>query len=306
MTGPELQISNSEIQTFKQCRRKWWLSYYRKLRPMGRDYTGPLALGSRVHAALETYYRDGVPLLTAWNDLCETDRLKMAAEMRDMRDLDSEAELGRIMLEGYLAWVAEEGIDSEYEFTSAEEILRAPLLDGQVELQGKIDQRVWRKRDGARFIRDFKTAANFADMSRTAHMNEQFMTYHLLEMLKSGEDKRVAGTIVTLIKKVKRSASAHPPFYDQLEIRHNIFTLRNFWSRLHGVLTDMLNVKRALDSGVDHRIVAYPKPSRDCTWMCPHYAICPLFDDGSAVEAAIEMHYETVDPYDYYNSEKTE
>jgi hypothetical protein len=27
------RVSNSEIQTFKDCRRKWWLAYDRKLKP---------------------------------------------------------------------------------------------------------------------------------------------------------------------------------------------------------------------------------------------------------------------------------
>ena len=56
-TTPEVEaerpytLSNSEIQVFKDCRRKWWLNYYRRLMPRKKDYTGALALGSRIHEA---------------------------------------------------------------------------------------------------------------------------------------------------------------------------------------------------------------------------------------------------------------
>jgi hypothetical protein len=57
-----IRLSNSEIQTFKDCRRRWWLTYYRSLKPRNQDFTGALALGSRIHAALDDHYAKGVPL----------------------------------------------------------------------------------------------------------------------------------------------------------------------------------------------------------------------------------------------------
>lgn len=183
---------------------------------------------------------------------------------------------------------------------SSEERLAAKLMDGRVELMGKIDQRVRRKVDGVRLIRDFKTSANFTDLTKMLQMNEQFLTYMILEQLKLDEKDRVEGGLITMLKKVKRTASARPPFYDQVEVRFNIFTLRNFWSKLHGRLADMVAVTDALDAGVSHQQVAYPRPTRDCTWKCDFVAICPMFDDGSAVEAAIEMAYDVGEPYDYY------
>src|SRR5690606_16751505 len=117
---------------------------------------------------------------------------------------DKEAELGRIMLEGYLEWLEEEGIDSEVDITSQEERLDADFLDGRVKLVGKIDQRIRRKADGTRMIRDFKTTANFADIEKTIAQNEQFITYMLLEMLKKDEGDRVSGAVVTALKKNKR------------------------------------------------------------------------------------------------------
>jgi len=300
-----LRISNSEIQTYKDCKRKWWLSYYRRLQPKSKQMTGALALGSRIHEALDMYYSKEIPLLEAHAQLIRQDHATLELENRDTYDLDSEAELGRIMLEGYLQWVEENGIDAELEMISTEEVISMPLLDGKVELQGKIDMRVRRKGDGVRMFRDFKTVGgSFTDFTSMAHMNEQILTYMMLETAQNKEGERSEGGIFTMLKKVKRSANARPPFYEQMEVRHNVFALRSFWQRIHGTLADMLNSREMLDKGSDHRFVVYPRPSRDCKWKCQFFSICPMFDDGSAAEAAIEDAFESADPYAYYGNEE--
>lgn len=300
-----VRLSNSEIQTFKDCRRRWWLSYYRRMQPINRDRTGALALGSRIHEALDQYYSKDVPLLKAHSELVAKDRMLLEAEWRDTSALDSEAELGRIMLEGYLQWVEDEGIDAELEMISTEETIIAPLFNGEVELQGKLDMRVRRKIDGVRMFRDFKTVGgSLTDFANLAPMNEQILTYMLLESTKENEDNRSEGGIFTMLKKVKRTANARPPFYDQIEVRHNIFTLRSFWNRIHGVIADLMRVRKALDDGENHAYVAYPSPSRDCKWKCPFFSICTMFDDGSSAEQALTEMFEEADPYAYYGNDK--
>lgn len=300
--GP-IKISNSEIQTFKDCRRKWWLNYYRRLQPQTTNFTGALALGSRIHAALDAYYSTDIPLLEAHTRLVAQDKQLLIESFRDTMELDSEAELGRIMLEGYLQWVDENGIDAELEMISTEEIISMPMFDGAVELQGKLDMRVRRKADGVRMFRDFKTVGgSFTEFGAMAHMNEQILTYMLLEAAQNKEGERSEGGIFTMLKKVKRTANAKPPFYEQMEVRHNTFALRSFWNRIHGTVLNMMQVRKALDEGADHHFVAYPRPSRDCKWKCQFFAICPLFDDGSAAEHAINELYTVDDPYAYYKT----
>ena len=305
MTDP-IRISNSEIQTFKDCRRRWWLTYYRRLRPKVQDFTGALALGSRIHEALDRHYSTGQDLLEAHSELVKEDLKKLTDEYRDTSSLEAEAELGHIMLEGYLEWVEHEGIDAELEMISTEEILERPMMDGKVILQGKIDMRVRRKIDGARMIRDFKTVGgSFADFGAMAHMNEQVKTYMLLDEVQEGESgERTDGAIFTMLRKVKRGAYAKPPFYDQIQVRHNRFTLRAFLEQLEGTFEDMLRVRDALDAGGSHYKNAYPTPSKDCKWKCQFFAICPLFDDGSAAEAALSDSFESSDPYGYYGIEE--
>jgi PD-(D/E)XK nuclease superfamily len=302
-----VRISNSEIQTFKDCRRRWWLTYYRGLQPKVQEFTGALAFGSRIHAALDTHYSQNVPLLQAHAELVDADKKILLDNFEDTSNLETEAEMGRIMLEGYEQWVAEEGLDAELEMVSTEEKIVVPMFNGEVELQGKIDMRVRRKADGVKLFRDFKTVGGSLDeFAGTANMNEQILTYMVLEKLKHGEEEqRTEGGIFTMLKKVKRTAASKPPYYKQIEVRHNIFALRNFWLRIHGVLSDMMNVRKALDAGEPHHFVAYPRPTtRDCKWKCQFFAICPMFDNGEAVEEVISDLYKEADPYAYYETEK--
>ena len=299
--GEKWQLSNSEIQTYKECKRKWFLGSYLGLRLKQQSAVGPLALGSRVHAALEAYYTEGADLIEAHRKLLDVDRQIMLADMRDVTELENEGELGRIMLEGYLEWLAETGADSEWEVISAERVISAPLFNGEVELRGKLDMRVRRLADDVRLFVDFKTCQNFSDLTRGAYMDEQFLTYHMLEQMKPDEDMRCDGGVYVMLRKVKRSASARPPFYDRLEVRHNKAFLNSFWLRIHGEIQDMMRLRAQLDAGADHRQVAYPRPTRDCHWKCPYFSVCPLIDDGSAAENMLETLYEQHDPNARYD-----
>jgi hypothetical protein len=300
-----VRLSNSELQTFKDCRRRWWLTYYRRLQPKYKDSTGALALGTRIHAALDEYYTTGTPLLQAHANLLNAEKELLLQDFKDVSELEKEGELGHIMLEGYLQWNEEEGIDADLEMISTEETIIMPMFNGEVELQGKLDMRVRRKADGVRMFRDFKTVGgSLSDFANLAPMNEQILTYMLLEQSKDVDGERSDGGIFTMLKKVRRSAAAKPPFYDQIEVRHNIFTLRSFWDRIHGTVADLMRVRTALDKGESPAFHAYPSASRDCKWKCKFYSVCTLIDDGSAAEQAISEMFVEADPYAYYGEEK--
>lgn len=297
-----IPISNSEIQTYKDCRRKWYLSYYLGLGGP-QKHTGALAFGTRVHRALEVLYKTGENPLDVWSELIDVQESVMISEGLDLSDLTKEAELGRIMLEGYLEWVAETGADSDLEIVGVEKALNAKVLNDRVELRGKIDMRVKRRTDKALIPFDFKTVAQYDTYIKIAHMAEQLKLYNLLEMINADEGEFVGGGKYRLLKKVKRSATAKPPFYRDFDVRHNKHTLNNFWISLHGVLQDMVTLRDQLDAGVDPMQVAYPSPTNDCTWKCPFYTACPLFDDGSAVVDYVQDHYTQYDPYERYKED---
>ena len=49
----------------------------------------------------------------------------------------------------------------------------------------------------------------------------------MLEATKADEEHRTEGGIFTMLKKVKRTAASKPPYYKQIEVRHNVFALRS-------------------------------------------------------------------------------
>ena len=307
-----VSISNSEIQTFKECRRKWWLSYYRGLKPKSEDMIGPLPLGTRIHNALEIHYRDGADIVETYNRLQNEDNLRFLASdqatfEKSVKDFNSESELGRIMVEGYVEWERENNVDAYFDVVEAERILSHVLeIDPRVEIIGKVDLLVRRRSDGSRAILDHKSAKSFDNYYRHSHASEQLMTYSKLAQLDPDDDTKVDGGIYNLLKKVKRSGTAKPPFYDRIDVRFNRKQIESHWIRLQGTVTQMMSVRDALDDGADHRFVAYPSPKMDwkCTKTgCPFADICTWFDDGSAAEDYLEDHFRVVNPNERYGSD---
>lgn len=312
-----VSISNSEIQTFKGCRRRWMLGTYYGLQPNDLVMTGPLPLGTRIHNALEIFYRDGENPVDVYNRLLRVDadlfaKSNEATDEVKIKKFNSEAELGRRMIEGYLEWLDEENRDADIEYVSQEEKLDYRLndFDPRVELIAKIDARVKRRSDGTRALMDHKTAAasNFNDYLKYAHHSEQLMHYVMLENLNTNEgDTPVDGGIYNVLKKVMRTAKATPPFYTRLDTRFNKKTLESFYFRTLGTVRDIMSVRDALDAGEDHRMVAYATQKMD--WhcgTCPFFKGCFMLDDGSDAEGFFTDNYRQDNPNARYADDESE
>lgn len=304
----ELAVSNSELQTFKDCRRRWYLTYYLcwGVLPSDDPATGARQLGSRVHTALERLYgyaEDPLAVLRALYAEAREERPEAAEE------LAKEEDYALAMVEGYLQWVGEQGLDEGLTVVAVEADVRAPSGVPGVDLRGRLDQRVERKLDGARLFLDHKTVTSLTQYNATLSLDEQMKTYGLLEYLDAlaktgdGPPVRTDGGLYNALKRVKRTQRATPPFYERVEVRHNLEELRSMWLRVSAVIQELVRVREQLDAGGDHRQVVYPRPSRDCSWKCPFLAVCPLMDDGSRWEHALESNYRQVDPYAYYDAQ---
>lgn len=307
----QLLVSNSEIQTWKDCRRKWWLSYYRELGVRREDDqpVGARQLGTRIHIALCAMYEEQTNPVDVVNAVYAEDIALFASDPDKVIDLKKEQDLAKAMLEGYIEWVATEAADDGIELVAAETVIEVPSGNPRVTLRGKLDQRVVRKTDGARLFLDHKTVADLTTPVRLLPIDEQMKFYHLLEKLdavhKTGSKQqwRTDGGLYNMLRKVKRTATAKPPFYGRAEVRHNEEVIRNMWTRVHKILVELVDARDALDSGADHQYVCPPRPSKDCTWKCDFFSICPMFDDGSNVEGLIDEYFTHLDPHERYNAE---
>lgn len=308
--GP-LRVSNSELQTWKECHRKWWLAYYAGLRLDSEhdELHGARSLGSRIHDALEHYYTKDTPVLEYLREMYQkAEEYAVATGRQDQLEaLWKEYDLAHAMMSGYMDWVEAEGIDDGIDVVATEDTLEVKTNIPGVKLRGKLDQRVVRKSDQARLFRDFKTVGNLTSPTKMLHMDEQMMTYHLLEYLDSlqktgGEPQwRTDGALYTMLRKVKRTASANPPFYGQVEVRHNIETIKSMWMRVIKEIEEIFDARMQLDAGAEPRYVVYPRPNGDCSWKCDFFPICPMFDDGANVKGMIEAYYTVGDVDERYN-----
>lgn len=309
------RFSNSEVQTFKRCRRKWWLTYYRNLVPLRESPTGPRATGNRIHQALALYYvpdgqqrvdpRHALELIVTqhWTDVVNSyandpDGVPASVAEKFVRD----ANLERAMVEGYVQWLAESGEDSDIKVIGSEQYVE---VDGphDTKLVGRLDVRVQRRHDGVAMFMDHKNVADFTRPVRTIHLDEQMLHYHMLEWLDSEDnEQRCTGALYNMLRRVKRTGQAKPPFYTRLYVPHNEHEIRSFQLRLAGTITDIIDVEDELSRATPgtEAMIVYPTPSMDCDWQCPFVAVCGMFDDGSRVEAMLEAYFKVGDPYDYY------
>lgn len=298
-----MKVSNSELQTFRDCRRKWWLEYYRRLKAPEKT-TGALALGTNVHSALAVYYSPNGSIglaLGALNSIYDEAR-EAISDPNELVALEKDAKLARIMVEGYFDWLEETGADANLQIIEPEaEIEHTIEIDGTpVRLVGKRDVIGVNTDTGIATLVDHKTCASFNDPA--LDLNEQSRMYLLLQRLNGSTV--VQNCIWNLLRKVQRTARAEPPFYKREDIYVGEQELRYFFERVCGIVRDILHVREALDRGESHRSVCYPRPSRDCSWKCPYRTVCPMIDADPHFEEFLQITYKETDPYERYEEAK--
>jgi hypothetical protein len=321
-------ISHSEIVTFQDCKRKWWLSWHRGLRPATESPVGALAMGTRVHKALEFHYPVNPAFAVDPRDMIENLIVKDWTVLSDhytaqgevippevKKKFETEAKMQRVMIEGYLAWAEEEGTDALYETIQPEKFVESTnhssWFDGrELHLVGRIDRLVKRLSDGAILFEDFKTAASIPALVKMLPINTQMK--HYLMLLNNTTDWKefgghIAGALYTILRKSMQTVTATPPFYARVEVHHNIIEQANYSTVVKGIIDEIEQVEKLLDVSIGtHQEIVPPRPSNDCSWKCPFFQACPMFDDGSAVESMLENHFVSGKALDYYSPMKKE
>lgn len=297
-----MRISNSELQVFRDCRRKWWLEYYRGMKAPEKK-TGALALGTNVHASLATYYSPNGSKGLALGVLSSIyEEARQDCSQLEIAEVEKDAKLARIMVDGYFDWLEETGADANLRVIEPEAEIGYPIeVNGtSIELIGKRDVIAVNTDTGINTLIDHKTCATFNDPA--LDLNEQSRMYLLLQRLNGSTV--VQNCIWNLLRKVQRTARAESPFYKREDIYVGEQELRYFFERVTGIVRDILSVREALDRGESHRSVCYPRPSRDCSWKCAYRIACPMIDADPHVEEFLKISYKEVDPYARYTDTK--
>jgi hypothetical protein len=296
----DLVLTSSEMKDFLTCRRGWWLAYYRKLRRRN-EYSSLPNVGNLVHDGLQNWYEGK---LDRPSDFVAAKTVVMQREQPELlADYAKDAELATIMLDGYIEWVAESGEDAAMEFVAAEQVVEVPV--GPFRLRGKIDARFRRRYDGALIQLEHKTCGNLSDHPVWAQQNPQFLTYSMLAMMTKPEGVRTEGITVNMLRRVKRTPRAKPPFYGRHAVHHSVEELRSHYQHVVGIGHMIDQARQMLDEGMSHHLVCPPKFDRNHSWSCRCVGLDTLPDDGDRLEEYLADYYEPYNPNERYDETET-
>ncbi len=274
------------------------LSYIRNLETAWDQRMTPQTFdcGTSAHKALEALYV-GDDWKAAIDEHWAGIQAVLAPEADYKKWIDQIVTLPTLMVEGYIEWAALEGADVGFETLGVEMKLEAPI--GQfhgddVILYGTVD-RLLRNPEGQLVIDDFKTVATL-DATPTLASNWQIQNYALLAQLNMNGEPPVEGRH-TQLRRVKRTAKAKPPFYGQIHTTFNAVKRQTHWMHLAGVVTEMVGTMQRIEADESamgpaaHHMNCPPNPTRDCSWDCAFKDVCPLMDNGSDWEQALEVGF---------------
>lgn len=259
-----LIVRPSELKLFRRCRRQWEIKYVHGIGNEQHE-EGVANVGTLVHKSLECYYKTG-----------------FAGGVGEGPD----AELAGIMVDGYLEWLDETGADDGLRVEAVEWELEVPwptkIQGRDVVIQGHIDL-LATDLYGVRKLIDHKTVQSLEQYASLLAVDSQLLTYALMLKLSGTE---IGGALHNALRRVKRTSTAKPPFYQRNEVTYGLPQLRSHYAQVEAQISDMIRVRDEVEHA--NRASAYPSPSRDCTWDCPYMQICPSFDDGSNISGILE------------------
>jgi len=301
LTEDNYSFSHSEMATYKDCKRKWYLQYYLKLRRRREPRALARDTGILTHAALHHFYVSGglnndlskdvmYAFLSAARD---EDLLKVPADEQDtVREIHDTT---KIIVDGYVEWLHETGADIGYKFNHSEVELRAPGPVPGTEIMGVIDLGGEHEMSGDLFVMDTKVTNSIDGMLKTLHLVEQGPMYAVLAKINDPNPDRGFRVVWNMLKRNKQTARAKPPFYQRYELAINMAQLQQFYLQLQGQMEEILRTEARLNDGESHIKVAYPSPSGDCTWKCPYFSVCGAMNDitHNDVDYLVNVYFTT-------------
>ena len=306
----DIAISHSEIKTWARCRRQWYLGYYRGFRQKQETPTGVTHVGGHIHLALEGYHGynlDPIRLLRwSYEDVI---RQQPDHEAQLRKDLD----LAIAMVEGYVQWSMETGLDVDLDVVSTEHEIshpvRLPIAGDTITWRGKLDVLFRQASTGKYQLRDYKTVGSFEKASLLLLDTQMRFYAMLLAFAYPDARDRATDVLYLMIKRSKRTARATPPFYEQAAVAYNRHDLNATYLRSLAASEEIVAARHALDGnapshGGKHQYTCYPNPSDFCSWGCPFLKVCHMADDGSRFEDALAADYEVGNPYKYYDDSR--
>ena len=285
---PLERISYSSLKQWSLCPRLGYLGQHLGLQPVSAPRTGAMPFGTRVHLALQLWGESGwtIPPVKIWHRLM--DREFAIAEETGWEDgLDKESAMGAVMLEGFDEWLEEQGIYSQWTVVGIETklstVLTIELEDGQqidIGLYGKLDLLEQRNSDGALFVDDYKTTSSLTEDSIQTKLSESQLPLYVILTRRQAPEMRVAGGVLTQLRKVLRGPRSKAPFYDRLEVPYSDAKLDAALRNVTAEASSIASIVDKVERGANHLDVAPYHPSWACK-TCPFRLPCQEMQEGN-------------------------
>lgn len=287
-----IYLSHSDIQLFLRCRRAFLYSYVNQYNAP-EPVVGALALGTRVHASLEGWYRDRTDPIQVHDRLAAEAIRRCEQEVNALKswDLDQlykDVVVSRNCVAAYMDWLEQEGEDQGLTPIGVERKVEAPILDGRVVLRAKLDVE-FKREDDSIIPCDFKTTGY--DLGRTRAELERSMQiplYDLILQLNYPESRIVAGEY-RVIKKVAKRQSGKPTV-ERFRVPGLIKRRPTFRANVEGVCQDIINFISSIGTMPIDRI-AYPSPAESCAWCEWRLPCLVASEDATAADEMLVSIY---------------
>lgn len=271
---PGLVVSHSDIKAFLTCRRKWAWQYVADFKSPEKR-TGPLALGNRVHASIEVWYRDFSDAVAEHerlaNEAVKAVEDDPSAPPWEIDQLYKDIVTGRRCVEQHQEWLATTGADMKYEIVGVEKTVEAPILGGRITLRGKVDVLFRDIETGFILVNDLKTAAK---KTVREEFERSYQHHVYMAALRISEPSEVVnGAMYTVMYK---NAKTDP--LERFSVPGSTRMADTKLKQIEMICAEMLRSMANIETeGIAH---AYPTPQDACRW-CEFRHPCEVLDEST-------------------------
>jgi hypothetical protein len=274
-----LILTHSDLMNFMRCRRLFNYSVVRDFSLPEPD-TGALALGSRVHAAVELYHRDGLDPVDAHTSLAQDARARTENAPQFVKDqLETDILVGTNCTMAYRRWIFNEDPYKDWQVIGIERMVETPMLSGRVILRGKIDLLLGGTgpNAGQVLLDDLKTVAPTRIDAAQNYVLRSYQHAIYAHTLQAQDNITVTKARYVHVKKVRDLSRVPEPVIVSVVpvLRRTTATSMGYIER---VLTEMEALIRK-----DQPETWYPYPQDACAW-CSYRNPCLLATEGRGAE----------------------
>jgi hypothetical protein len=268
-------VSYSQLQTWRRCKRRWYLGYVEKLEKT--TPTNALWLGVGVHEALDQYYasnpRDVAVLHKAFDEwaFAQKDEVEkqiagLAQEAQIKLDLQKNYELGIDILDNYAAFAP---ANDAFDVIATEAMFEVPI---------GAEIRMYDADNGTIGTVPIYYRGRIDGIVRL-HSDSR------LYLLEHGQP--IAGVYYNILRKQKNGPRVKAPLVYRLTVERSRASIRDWPEQVRMIVKDMELVS-------EHGLY-YHTPADDCNF-CDFFTICSLIQDEADPQDYIDTYFRRAEP----------